>query len=124
MRIGVPTALHLLGQASRLPPMRRFARLAGDPGAAQRDKLLELLSRNAGTEYGKAHGFASVRGPEDFARQVPMITPEGVQPFVEREMRGERGILTAEPPVYYTRTSGSTGAVKHIPITDAYRRDF
>jgi hypothetical protein len=124
MRIGIPTGLHLLGQASRLAPMRRFERLAADPVAAQRGKLAELLSRNAATEYGKAHGFGSVRGPADYARQVPFITPEGVQPFVERQMRGERGILTAEPPVYYTRTSGSTGAVKHIPITDAYRRDF
>jgi hypothetical protein len=124
MRIGVPTGLHLLGQASRLSPMRRFAHLADRPAAAQRAKLLDLLSHNAATEYGKAHGFSSVRGPEDFARRVPLVTPEGVQPFVERQMRGERGILTAEPPVYYTRTSGSTGASKHVPITDAYRRDF
>jgi hypothetical protein len=123
-RIGLPTALHLLGQASRVLPAVRFARAAERPGDTQQAKLAELLRVNAHTEYGEAHGFSSIRSPAEYARRVPLLTPDAFQPFVEREMRGERNVVTAEPPVYYTRTTGSSGAAKHVPITASYRRDF
>jgi hypothetical protein len=122
--IGLPTALHLLGQASRIAPAVRFALAAVHPGETQRAKLLDLVSRNAGTEYGKKHGFSSISSPAEYAARVPLLTPDEFQPFVEREMRGERNVITAEAPVYYTRTTGSSGAAKHVPITAAYRKDF
>jgi hypothetical protein len=124
MTVGLPTLLHALGQATRVVPLLRFARAAEHPAEAQLAKLLELLGRNANTEYGRAHDFASIRSAADFARRVPIVTPTELQPFVDRMMRGERHVLTADAPVYYTRTSGSTGVQKHVPITPSYRRDF
>ena len=113
-----------MGQATRVAPMLRFAYAARRPRETQRAKLAELLARNAETEYGRRYGFASIASPADYARRVPIVTPDEVKPYVLRMMRGERDVLTAEPPVYYVRTTGSSGDAKHVPITDAYRRDF
>lgn len=119
-----PALLHALGQAQRAGPAAAFALAAMNPQRAQRQKLEEILSRHAGTEYGRAHGFGSIRTPEEYAQRVPIMTPADLAPYVERQMSGERNVLTAEAPVYYVRTTGSTGAPKHVPITPAYKRDF
>ena len=60
-----PRLLHLLGQAMRTGPARRFARAADDPGAAQAARLTDILGRNADTVYGEIHDFAGIRTPED-----------------------------------------------------------
>ena len=39
----------------------KFDDATWDPRAAQEEKLLELMERNAGSDYGKEHGFADVR---------------------------------------------------------------
>jgi GH3 auxin-responsive promoter len=119
-----PALLHALGQAQRAAPAAAFAVASMNPERAQRAKLREILARNLDTEYGRAHGFSSIRTPKDYAERVPIMTPESMAPLVSRQMAGERGILTAEAPVYYVRTTGSTGAPKHVPITPSYKRDF
>jgi hypothetical protein len=119
-----PAILHTLGQASRVRPALSFALAAADARRAQTAKLGEILARNADTEVGRLHGFADVRTPEDYARRVPLMTPADLEPWVRRSMAGERNLLTREAPIYYVRTTGSTGAPKHVPITPSYRADF
>jgi hypothetical protein len=36
---------------------------------------------------------------------------------MDRVVRGEKNILTAEDPILFARTSGTTGAAKYIPVT-------
>jgi hypothetical protein len=124
MGLGLPTALHALGEMTRVPHMIRFARAAKTPTETQRHKLLAMLARNADTEFGREHGFASIRSVEDYVRRVPVVTPTELQPRIDRLMKGERNLLTADAPVYYTRTSGTSGAAKHVPVTQSYRVDF
>lgn len=119
-----PPLLHLLGQASRARAAAAFARAARRPGETQAARLLELMRRNADTEYGRAHGFADVTSPAAYARQVPLLTAAELDPFVKRLMAGERRLLTVDDPVYYVRTTGSTGDCKHIPVTASYREEF
>jgi hypothetical protein len=116
--------LHALGQLQRAGPAARFALASLNPERAQKKKLFEILERNKDTEYGKAHGFWSIHTPQEFAERVPVMTPADLAPYVDRQMKGERNVLTAEAPVYYVRTTGSTGAPKHVPITQSYRNDF
>ena len=53
----------------------------------------------------------------DYRRAVPVQTYEDLRPHVERqELTGEPE-LTAEAPVYYNRTSGTSGTPKNIPLT-------
>jgi len=119
-----PIALHLLGHLSRIGPARSFAKAAREPRRAQEDKLREIAGRNAGTEYGRAQGLEGSLSPQQFAARVPLMTPADLEPLVRREMEGARGVLTHDPPVYYVRTTGSTGVPKHVPITRSYVAEF
>ena len=124
MRALGPALLHLVGQATRARTAAAFAHATRDPGAAQEQRLRELMQRNADTEYGRAHGFAEITTPAAYARRVPLMTPADLEPWVARLQAGERKLLTADEPVYYVRTTGSTGNAKHVPITAAYRVEF
>ncbi len=117
-----PSLLHFAGNLARGKHVRAFEEAAADPEGAQRARLAEILERNRGTEYAGAH-FANVRTAEAYQR-APLLTPAGLQPWVKREMEGARNLLTADAPVYYVRTTGSTGEPKHIPITHSYRDEF
>lgn len=119
-----PALLHLLGQIQRSRPALEFSLAARDPRKAQAAKLAELVSRNVATEYGQLHGLAEARTPAEFARRLPIMTPADLEPYARRLMHGERNLLAAEAPIYYVRTTGSTGAAKHVPITPSYRAEL
>lgn len=98
----------------------RFERGTRDPEAAQAACLRALLRRNADTAFGRDHGFASITSPAEYARRVPIRDYEGFRPYVSRIVAREAGVLTAEPPVMFTTTSGTTGEPKLIPVTASW----
>jgi hypothetical protein len=116
--------LHWLGQRSRAAAAKEFLRAVHDPQAAQRARLEAILRRNESTAYGKQYGFADIRDPEAYRERVPVVTPLEHAPWVDRMLAGETNVLTAEAPVYYVQTTGSTGVPKHVPITPSYRLEF
>src|SRR5262245_26248991 len=99
----------------------RFEEATHDPVAAQHRKLLEIVSANRETEYGRAHGFAQVRDLREYQRRVPVASYEDLRAQVERMARGEHGVLTAEDPLMFAMTSGTTGDAKLIPVTPTCR---
>jgi len=103
---------------------RRFERQARNPERSQREVLQRILKTQAGTAFGREHGFASIRTPEDFARQVPVRDYEGHRPWVERQVQGESGVLTVEDPFMYATTSGTTDKPKLIPVTPSWRKQI
>jgi hypothetical protein len=119
-----PRLLHGLGQLQRSRAARTFERAAASPEQAQRGYLAALLRANADTAYGRAHGFGEIRSAEAYADRVPLVTYDEVAPWVARTMRGERGLLTHDAPIFYGLSTGTTGGVKHIPVTATYRREF
>jgi acyl-coenzyme A synthetase/AMP-(fatty) acid ligase len=116
--------LHALAQLQRAPVAASFGLAVHDPERAQRRRLRELLERNRDTRFGRAHGLEPGLTPQQYAERVPLMTAAELAPWVQSEMNGEERVLTAERPVYYVRTTGSTGAPKHVPITRAYRVEF
>ena len=99
----------------------RFEQATRDPVAAQQRKLLEIVRANQGTEYGRAHGFAKVHDLLSYQAAVPIVSYDEIRPLVERMARGEHGVLTAEDPVMFAQTSGTTGKSKLIPVTPSCR---
>ena len=95
----------------------RFHKATLDTRASQLACLRSILDSNADTEYGRRYGFAKIRTFEDYARQVPIIDYEKIRPLVDRMADGEQNVLTAEAPVMFARTSGTTGNPKLIPVT-------
>ncbi len=94
------------------------------PEAAQQEKLLEIVGRNADTVYGREHGFDGVRSIADFQARVPPSSYETLSPYVERVLRGEPSVLTADRPLLFATTSGTTGRAKYIPVTPSYLHEY
>lgn len=95
----------------------RFEEATLDPVRVQRELLQEILQKNADTEYGRRHSFATIRGHQDYVRQVPVVTYEDILDDMTRVAGGAKGVFTAEDPVMFAQTSGSTGDAKLIPVT-------
>ncbi len=99
------------------PRARAFERSTLDPLKAQKSLLLEYVSRNRSTEYGKKYHFSEVRSIADYQMLVPMSDSESVFPYVERIVNGDHNILTKDKVVFFGLTSGTTGKPKLIPVT-------
>ncbi|MCL7427803.1 GH3 auxin-responsive promoter family protein [Streptomyces sp. YS415] len=94
----------------------------GDLRAAQDGALRHLLSANADTEFGRRHGFAGCRNVDDFRAAVPIADYEALGPWMEAAAAGRPNVLSADPPVVFFKSSGSTGDSKRIPVTREFMR--
>lgn len=103
-----------------LTEFRRHLDSLDRPDRVQRDLLTEILRENGDTEYARRHDLAKVNSIDEYRRAVPIRTHEELMPWIERTIAGETGVLTADDPVVYFSSSGSTGREKHIPVTRTY----
>jgi hypothetical protein len=103
---------------------RRFRRALDAPQVAQSAILRRILRENADTAYGRAHDFAALRGPRDFAQRVPLVDYDALSPWIDRVANGEPRVLTSEPVRFLEPTGGSSGALKLVPYTQALLTEF
>jgi hypothetical protein len=102
---------------SRLRHWRPLERLAHRPDDAQREVLRRIVDANRDTRFGREHGFDSIRDPRDLQARVPVQEFETLRPYIDAQRTTGTPALTAEPPVFYAQTSGTTSKPKHIPVT-------
>ena len=121
LRAAISNSLWL---ASNLPAWARFRCALNHPAETQTRLLHDYLTRNADTEFGKAHGFAEIKNYEEFARRVPLNDYEDLAPWINRVRRGENRVLTSGTVTHFIPTSGSSGARKLIPFTRDLQREF
>jgi hypothetical protein len=86
-------------------------------GATQKEVFNSLITGGNKTLFGSDHGFGEIRSFKDFSNQVPIRDYEGLKPYVEKIISGEKDILWKGKPTYFAKTSGTTSGVKYIPIT-------
>lgn len=96
---------------------RQTSEWAAKPGFYQQKIFESLISKARLTQFGKDHGFDSIRTSSDFAKQVPIRDYEALKPYVERVLHGEENILWPGKPAYFAKTSGTTSGTKYIPLT-------
>lgn len=84
---------------------------------AQKKLLLEYLSKNRSTLYGKKYHFSEVRSVTDYQMLVPLSDSESVFPYVEKIINGSRNVLVKDKVIFFGLTSGTTGKPKLIPVT-------
>jgi hypothetical protein len=77
----------------------------------------QLIKVGTKTEFGKDHGFDSIKSHDDFVKQVPIRDYEAFKPYIEKIKEGKHNILWKGQPIYLAKTSGTTSGVKYIPIT-------
>jgi hypothetical protein len=105
-------------------PAWSFRRATRRVAEVQARLLAGIVARNAGTDFGRAHGFAGARTPRDFQKRVPLSRYEDYAGAVARVAAGEANVLTAERVRLLEPTGGTTGGEKLVPCTDGLRRQF
>jgi hypothetical protein len=103
--------------------VRRWHLSLSDPRAAQRQRLAALLSQASGTAFARDHGLGSTETLESYRAKVPLRRYDALAPWMERVHAGEASVLTREPVRSLLKTSGTTGASKLLPVTEAYARE-
>ncbi|MDA8049833.1 MAG: GH3 auxin-responsive promoter family protein [Rhodospirillales bacterium] len=99
---------------------RRMSRLGRlDPAAAQEAVLRGLLARAKDARFGRAHGFAEIRGVAEYQARVKLRRWEDFwrewwqEPFPRLEDASWPGLIP-----YFAETSGTTGGTtKRIPVS-------
>jgi hypothetical protein len=84
--------------------------------AASTRTLDRILALNGSTEYGRRCGLDGPNPREVFER-LPLTTYADYSAYVERTAAGEQNVLSGEPVIYFSTTSGTTGPPKMIPVT-------
>ncbi len=103
-----------LGQES-MDLLRKTSKQAAD---VQLRMLAEIMRRNCDTEYGRKYGFGEIEAADEFQKKVPLSVYRDYEGYILRMIAGEEKILTKEPSVYYCISSGTTGEVKYLPLTE------
>ena len=99
----------------------RWEALTAKPQETQNQLLLDIINRNRLTRFGHDHRFDQIRSLGDYRKHVPIGDYERLRPYVERVKNGEPNVLTEAPVLMFTKTSGTTGEPKLIPVTGASR---
>lgn len=126
-------AYRLVGAVNRRYTARQvegFLRKADDAPSIQLDLLRRFCRANGDSDFGREHGLAGVDSWASYRAATPILTYEQIRPYVGRMLGGSfRALLgSGERPLMFARSSGTTGAPKHIPVTrrfvDHYRRGW
>lgn len=106
--------------------LRKYLAGAADARSVQRRNLLDRISRNSSSQFGRDHGFGEIRSVADFRRRVPLGDYEHHRPYIDRVMSGEVTALFAPGTRIrmYAETSGTTAAPKSIPVTENFYRQY
>ncbi len=90
------------------------------PQQSQAAVLKDCVEPNVGTVFGHEHGFANIRTSQDYQAAVPIREYNDLAKWIDRSAQGEKAVLTAEDPLLFLTTSGTTGASKLIPATRSW----
>ena len=82
----------------------------------QNELILRILRENAQSKYGKKYGFEEILSVQEFRRKVPICDYNELEPYIKRQQQNQCE-LTVGAPLFYARTSGTTGRYKDIPLT-------
>jgi hypothetical protein len=118
----------LLNKAVATPirrQLRAFEDATHHPRQWQDQILLQILRRQADTDFGRNHLFGSVRSADDFRRHVPVAPYEYYDPYIARLRNGDFRALVSDAKVHmFALTSGTTATRKFIPVTPQYLADY
>lgn len=88
------------------------------PHEMQQEWFRKLITTAVRTEWGKTHGYSSIRNYKEFAERVPISDYESFRSYIERLRKGEQNILWPSEIKWFARSSGTTGnRSKFIPVS-------
>ena len=80
--------------------------------------LSKLMHKAEATEWGREHGFGTVKAYEQFAATSQVNTYENLKHFIDRMRQGESDVLWPGHVRWYAKSSGTTNdKSKFIPVS-------
>ena len=77
-----------------------------------------LIEKGKQTEWGRDFNYHSINTIEDFRNKVPVNEYTGLQPYINRMMKGEQGLLWPDKISWFAKSSGTTSVKsKYIPVS-------
>lgn len=94
------------------------------PIETQKGVLFSQLFHAENTVYGKNYGFKDISNYKDFQNNVPVVTYEDYEPYIEKARQGMKDIIWPGQIKHFAKSSGTTNAKsKFIPISDESLED-
>jgi len=91
--------------------------MLADPIGCQEKLMHDFIAVGRKTQFGKDHGFESIKTYADFKEKVPLRNYEDLLPYIEKVKSGEQNVLWKGRPLFLGKTSGTTSKTKYIPVT-------
>ena len=101
--------------------IRQYRNQCSDPRTTQDQLLNDIIRKNENSVYGSKFGFNKIKSFGNFQRDLPITTYEDIVEYIDAALEGHESQLTAETPVFFAKTSGTTGKPKYIPVTPENR---
>jgi hypothetical protein len=81
--------------------------------------LQHLLTTAKDTEYGREHGFATIKSYDDFVKYNAVNTYEELKGQIDQMRQGKSDVLWPGRVKWYAKSSGTTNdKSKFIPVSD------
>jgi GH3 auxin-responsive promoter len=123
-RVVILAAGKVVGFPSRVK-LWTFNAACRRPREVQQALLRRILAGQAGTAFGRDHGFRTITSVADFRKQLPVAPYDYFEPYLARVRNGEiNALLSDDRVLMFALTSGTTASRKTIPITPRYMADF
>ena len=89
------------------------------PCEVQEDWFKKLIEAGRFSEWGRVHGYSSIKSIADFRRHVPIQDYESLKPWINRLRAGEQRLLWNTETKWFAKSSGTTSdKSKFIPVTE------
>lgn len=94
-----------------------FIRQTQRTEAVQKAFLTRFLNDFQNTALGSDLGLSKIKDIETFRSHIPVLPYRHYEPYFQRIGKGEQGVLTPDPVLFLTVSSGTTGKRKLTPVT-------
>lgn len=82
--------------------------------------LFQILRENENTEYGKKYDFQNIHSVKEFQEKLPVTRYADYAAYTKRMSQdGEKNLICSYPIEHFNASSGTTGEVKFIPMSQA-----
>jgi hypothetical protein len=102
---------------------RAFLQALEEPARTQAALLRRVLELGRESAFGREHHFSAIADVGEFRRRVPIRRYDDFEPYIDRVVAGEAGVLTSDAPIFFFTSSGSTGKHKQLPVTVPFLKE-
>lgn len=86
--------------------------------SVQNTLLMQIISINKETDFGKEHNFKNITSYNDFINNVPLQTYDTLLPYIHKQAANKQlKALVNDDFLMFNKTSGTTSDPKWIPVT-------